>query len=75
MGLLDELKKLNPEWFPVKQKSVTDGFRYGFPEPEEFQPSDAISAPTIAGGLLSFDPTDYVGPNTLAKGAAAIKGL
>jgi hypothetical protein len=29
----------------------------------------------MLGGLLSLDPTDYVGPNTLAKLAAGAKGL
>lgn len=36
---------------------------------------DAIGPPTIAGGLLSLDPTDYIGPQTLGKLAAGLKGL
>jgi hypothetical protein len=34
---------------------------------------DAIGAPTILGGLVSLDPTDYLGPKALANLAAAVK--
>ena len=65
---------LNPEWASKAPKSVVEDFRYGFPDPIDHE-KDAIGPPTIAGGLLSLDPTDYVGPQTLAKAGAALKGL
>lgn len=37
--------------------------------------ADALQSPSVLGGLLSLDPTDYIGPNTLAKAGMALKGL
>jgi hypothetical protein len=36
---------------------------------------EPLGPPSFLGGLLSLDPTDYMGPQTLAKLAAGAKGL
>ena len=45
--------------------SVMDNYQppqpRGLLDPEK----DAIGPPSVLGGLLSLDPTDYIGPNTL----------
>lgn len=49
----------------VRTMNMPEDIRRGYEEP--------LSAPAI--GPISLDPTDYIGPNTLAKIAAGVKGL
>lgn len=36
---------------------------------------DAIGPPAVLGGLLSLDPSDYLGPKSISNAISSIKGL
>ena len=75
-GLLDNYGGMRLSDLPInRRRSVMDGYQ----EPRLSNlldpAADALQSPSVLGGLLSLDPTDYIGPNTLAKAGMALKGL
>ncbi len=56
-------------------RSVMDSYHPPAPQQGYVNTEEPLGPPSFLGGLLSLDPTDYVGPNTLAKLAAGAKGL
>lgn len=61
----------------LSDPSVMDGYVEPQAQPQGLldPAKDAIGPPSVLGGLLSLDPTDYIGPQTLGKLAAGLKGL
>lgn len=60
---------------PKPYESVMDGYQPPKQEVGYINTEPPLTGPSIAGGLLSLDPTDYIGPQSLAKAGMAIKGL
>ena len=65
---------------PQQQRlpSVMDNYQPPAPQnrlQDYVNTEEPLGPPSILGGLLSLDPTDYMGPQTLAKLAAGAKGL
>ncbi len=60
---------------PRPDPSVMDSYRPPVPQTGYVNTEEPLGPPSVLGGLLSLDPTDYVGPNTLAKLAVGAKGL
>jgi len=58
-----------------EDRSVMDSYQPPVPQTGYVNTEEPLGPPSLLGGLLSLDPTDYVGPNTLAKLAAGAKGL
>ena len=79
MGLLDYLMSAYQSGMGLlnsapPKKSVMDNYQ----DPKRYigpyvNPEEPLSAPSI--GPVSLDPTDYIGPGTIAKAGAVVKGL
>lgn len=75
-GLLDQYGGMRLSDLPMnRRRSVMDGYQEPRLSSLLDPADDALQSPSVLGGLLSLDPTDYIGPQTLGKLAMGAKAL